>query len=321
MNKPESKLHTPIYLKLRPDTVLPDEPAYYLLTRSGLFLCRNHEFFQSCAPATAWPSELAAHAASIRVAYPKLARRDFELVIGFFDVVAEQLGSEAAVLLAYDPQDKRVKLIVPEQCGLVGRGWKGYAYPISLDYEIPPLPAGWRLIGDIHSHVDMAAYASSLDKEDELHRPGLHIVVGRIYKEPPEFHIEVTVDGNRFRIDALEDVVAGYHRRRTKEVPPEWIDKVRTKCWQNGGYVYTYPDGHTQPEPRDNDDGKPTDAASVTPRADDNGDTPPVKQLPAATAMTADAPLPPPALPAEERRCPTCATLSEAPPVQPEPAP
>src|SRR5207247_9057071 len=89
------------------------------------------------------------------------------------------------------------------------------------------------LVGDIHSHVDGAAYASFTDRDDEAHRPGLHIVVGRISEEPPEFYVAVVVDGTRFRLESQFAVVQGYSRRRVREVPQAWIDQVSVKTWSD----------------------------------------------------------------------------------------
>src|SRR5262249_30429614 len=111
--------------------------------------------------------------------------------------------------------------------------WHGKPYPIEVHYEVPPLPVDWMLVGDIHSHVEGSAYTSITDEDDELHRPGLHIVVGRIHLEPPEFHLEVSVDGARFEIKNLETVVERYHQRRTGEVPQSWLDKVTVKTWSS----------------------------------------------------------------------------------------
>lgn len=222
-------LHTPVYLKTQEDQELPcDLPAYYVLASDGLYLCRNHPFYRSSVRAPDWPSELAPHRASLHLNYPRLSQELIERVIGFFDWAGRELNSEAAVLLAWDEAARVVREIVPEQCGIVGRSFQGTVYPISLDYEVPTLPQGWKLIGDIHSHVDMPAFASSTDREDELHRPGLHLVVGRLDREPPEFHCEVTVDGQRFLVGDLERVLEGYQRRRREEVPAGWMSKVRT---------------------------------------------------------------------------------------------
>jgi PRTRC genetic system protein A len=230
----DAKLFTPLYLKLTPDMPWPEhEKVFYLLSRDGLFLCRNHPFFRSCAPTTAWPAELAAHASSLRLNYPKVPQRLFEKIIGFFARIGLKHGAEAAVLLVWNTQTKAVEVIVPEQTSLVSSSWAGKPHPIEVHYEIPPLPPHLMLIGDMHSHVDEPAYASFMDKADEAHRPGLHLVVGRISKEPPEFHIEATMDGTRFKVNDLALVAQGYERRRLHEVPPAWEARVMVKTWSS----------------------------------------------------------------------------------------
>jgi hypothetical protein len=212
------------------------------MTSSGLFLCRNHRFFTSSVPVDHWPAELASHAPFLRLRYPRLPQPMFERIIGFFAVIGETFGAEAAALLAWNEPERRVEVIVPKQRSFVSSGWSGRCYPLSVEYEVPPLPDGWIWIGDAHSHADEAAYASAQDEKDEHHRPGLHIVVGRICDEPPEFHIEATVDGTRFRIKKLETVVEGYERRRIAEVPTEWINNVEVRRWtSHHGSVKIHP--------------------------------------------------------------------------------
>src|SRR5439155_1382120 len=119
-----------------------------------------------------------------------------------FARVAEMHGAEAGVLLAWDARARRLRVLVPEQRATVSQGWRGRRYPIGLHYETPnDLPRELTLLGDVHSHVDEPAYSSGTDRQDEAHRPGLHIVVGRISEEPPEFHVEAVVDGTRFTVD------------------------------------------------------------------------------------------------------------------------
>lgn len=252
MNTSSGKLLTPILLKTSDDMPWPEEESVFqLVTSNGLYLCRNHPFFTSSVPVDCWPPELASHAPFLRLRYPRLPQRTFECIVGFFAVIGETFGAEAAVLLAWDPAQQRMEVIVPEQRSLVSSGWSGRSYPLSVEYDMPPLPAGWMWIGDAHSHADEAAYASAQDTSDERHRPGLHIVVGRICSEPPEFHVEVTVDGMRFRVKRLETVVEGYERRRVDEVPPEWIEKVEVRRWTSEhGYVRIHPPGG---EPKGNE--------------------------------------------------------------------
>ena len=250
MNPSESKLLTPILLKATDDMPWPEnESVFHLVTSSGLFLCRNHPFFTSSVPVDRWPPELAAHAPFMHLRYPRLPQRVFERIVGFFAMIGENFGAEAAVLLAWDPTRGAIEVIVPEQRSLVSSSWSGRCYPLSVEYDMPPLPEGWMWIGDIHSHVDEPAHASTMDEKDEHHRPGLHIVVGRLFSEV-EFHIVVTVDGMRFRVKRLETVVEGYERRRVDEVPLEWIQKVEVRHWTSQhGYVRIHPvEGAAEPK-------------------------------------------------------------------------
>lgn len=219
---------TPIYVKTRPDMPWPDDRVFYLLAADGLYLCRNNEFMRSSALVSHGPSELADHQSALTLSFPKLPRRLLEKIVGFAAQIGKLHGSEAGVLLAWDRERQRYRVIVPEQKATVSRGWFGDVYPIGLHYEVPAeLPPGWVLVGDVHSHVNEAAYSSGTDKEDETHRAGLHIVIGRINREPPEFHIEAVVDGTRFRVpESL--VFAGYRKRRLG-VPQEWLDKVKVE--------------------------------------------------------------------------------------------
>ena len=227
-------LLTPIYLKLSAEMPWPEaEKVFYLLAGDGLFLCRNHPFFRSSVRAPKAPAELAAHDPFLKLSYPKLPQRLLEKVVGFFARIGLRYGAEAAVLLAWNRTAQRVEVIVPEQHSIVSVGWQGRCHPIEVRYAVPPLPSHVLIIGDIHCHVHGPAYASVMDKNDELHRPGLHIVVGRIGEEPPEFHIEATVDGTRFAVKDPSLVLAGYERRRLHEVPQDWLGKVTVKSWND----------------------------------------------------------------------------------------
>jgi hypothetical protein len=248
-NNKQLPLTTPIYLKTDEMIELPQDKAFYLLSKDGLFLCRNPPFFSSCVPSDRWPSELAGQRPFIKLDYPRLPRRLIELVVGFFDVIGERYDSEAAVLLVWNLQLKEIELLVPEQTGTVGTSYYGGHYPLDLYYEIPQLAPHQMLIGDIHSHVDGAAYASWTDKADEAYRPGLHLVVGHIWDEPPEFHCAVTADGVRFRVNDLRLVMEDYQERRRDEVPDEWIARVKVEessGWKQRPYRSTERTGNGQ---------------------------------------------------------------------------
>jgi hypothetical protein len=204
------------------------EPVFYVLAKNSLMICRNHEFFTSCAPARTWPPGLAPQEAFLSPEFPKLGRPLFEQVVGFFDRVFTLHGAEAAVLLVWDGEKRRAGVYVPDQTATVLKTWKGGKHAIGLEY-FPPTNLGSHLVvyGDVHSHADMAAYCSYTDAEDERYRAGLHVVVGRVDKDPPEVHVEAVADGTRFALEK-EDVLEGYRERRLA-FPESWLEKVKVE--------------------------------------------------------------------------------------------
>lgn len=218
---------TPILVKHGDeDPVWPgDERLAYLVARGGLYRCRQNEFFRSCVRAPEGPSELPPQAPFFEPRFPRIPAALIERAVGFFSVVADLHGSEAAALFAWNRGRERVELIVPEQTATMGGLRWGDPYPVGVHYRMPTdLPEDQVVFADIHSHVHAAAYASHTDKQDELHSAGLHFVVGRIHREPPELHVEAVVDGHRFLLQPGE-VIEGYGAR-DEDVPQAWLDRV-----------------------------------------------------------------------------------------------
>jgi hypothetical protein len=155
-----------------------------------------------------------------------------ERIVGFFSAVAEAYGAEAGVLLYWDPAARAVHAIAPPQIATITRGYRGRGQPVGLHYEVPHwVPPTWLLFGDVHSHAQLAAFASATDKDDEVHAPGLHVVVGEIQREPPSFHVEAVVDERRFML-ALLDVAEGYERR-APHFPLKWLRRLRVvDAWE-----------------------------------------------------------------------------------------
>jgi hypothetical protein len=218
----------PVYLKTDPHMPRPEDPEYYLVTRSGTFICRNHAFFSSDVRTSRGPSALEFHGERCSIRYPKLSRAALEFTVGFFDLVYQLHGSEAVMLLLWDLRRKRYKLWVPEQKPTVWESSSGYRSAMDVAYEVPvSMPPNHLLVGDIHSHADMGAYASHQDRHDEFYRDGVHLVIGRVHEEPPQFHLEIAVDGQRFSVQ-FHHFLKGYRRRR-RIVPQRWMDQVKVK--------------------------------------------------------------------------------------------
>ncbi len=231
----ESELITPIFLKENSEPFWTNDAAFYVLSRSGLFLCRNHPFFKSCTPARKWPGELGLQEPFLQANFPKIPTELFERIVGFFGHIANLYAAEAAVLLAWDQDTESVGPIVPPQITAISSTSYGKTYPIGVRYEVPTdLPPNLMIIGDSHSHVFMPAYSSVTDQEDESFRPGLHIVVGRLDQEPPDIYTEAVVDGMRFELE-MDQGVEGYEKRGSNP-PQEWIDRVTVTSgnWNRG---------------------------------------------------------------------------------------
>jgi hypothetical protein len=216
----------PIYLKTVDAPSRPEDPEFYWLTRSGLYFCRNQRFFSSDAPARRMPGTLAEHQPGCEVRLPLLGVAALEYVVGFFHEIYLRHGAEAIVLLLWDLRRKRYRLCVPPQRASVWKSTAGLPCAVDVAYEIPtPLPRDHLLIGDIHSHADLQAYSSGTDAHDERYRDGVHVVVGQIDREPPDFHLDMVVDGARFPL-RFGQFFRGYRARRVR-VPRAWPAAVK----------------------------------------------------------------------------------------------
>lgn len=217
----------PLYLKTDAHMPRPSDPEFYWLARDGAFLCRNHPFFTSDVPTRRPIRALAAHEPRCVVRYPKVKASTLEFIVGFFGRVYQLHRSESVVLLLWDLEAQRYKVLVPEQEAGVWESYGGTRSPDDVRYTVPLLPPRHLLVGDIHCHGNMAAFASSTDRADERYRDGVHVIVGHVESEPPEFHLELAIDGSRFGLE-MGQVFEGYERRR-RFVPRKWLEQVRVK--------------------------------------------------------------------------------------------
>jgi PRTRC genetic system protein A len=220
---------TPIYVKTDRDMVWPKDKLFYLLTANGLFLCRNHEWFQSCSQAKKGPGELELQEPFATVSYPAIPRLLLEKAVGFFRRVDQEHHWEAALILVWNRNTNAMELVCPDQKNSGG----------GVEYEIPKLPQHLALIGDIHSHPSFSATPSTIDKDDEDNRPGLHVIVGKINWPTPEFSCVTVIDGQRFTV-APEHVLEGYKDSDPAQAPAEWLGKVKAKYSGGGQYGSAY---------------------------------------------------------------------------------
>lgn len=222
----------------------PTDKVFYLVAAEGLFLCRNHPFFKSCVKINGGPKELESQKETVTLKYPKIPQALLERAVGFFRLVADKQNSEAAAIWIWNQSTQQVELVVPEQKAInsSSSSTSPHGYPMDVKYEMPMLPPHQVYMGDIHCHVDGSAYASATDTNDEVHRPGIHIVVGHIDAPIPQFYCDAVVDGQRFKVDNLSTVWEGFSEPDTDSVPPEWVERVKLEKAKPFTSTYSYHD-------------------------------------------------------------------------------
>lgn len=216
----DDRLLTPIYAKQTADEPLPEDRAFHLLSSTGLMFCRNEKFFRSAVPAQRPPCELAPQKEFLEWLCPPIPQELIERAVGFFDWAMKQ-GGESVLLVGWRETTDEIELVCPQQTAYSYRNKRGSVYPETVKYELPfPVPDGLLFVGDVHSHCDMAAYTSAMDREDDAQFNGLHFVVGRLNDEPPEFHLQASIDGVRFNIPRR--LAFDGYQVRNHDFPAEW---------------------------------------------------------------------------------------------------
>lgn len=238
---------TSIYIKRDETFTWPsEEKFFYILAEGGLYLCRNHPFFSSCVKVKEGPRELVSQKEFVRLKYPKIPKTLIERVVGFFRLVADKQNSESAAIWVWNRVTNQVEVIIPEQKAYNSGSspQSPHGWPMDVKYEMPTLTPDQVYMGDIHCHVDMSAFASGTDESDEVHRPGIHIIVGHIYTQPT-FYCDAVVDGERFQVEDFNLIWEGFEKPDTASVPPEWVERVKLATYKyesstsyTGGYTY-----------------------------------------------------------------------------------
>ena len=145
----------------------------------------------------------------------------------FFRLVHSQHGTESIVLLTYDTTKTGSEgwgVLVPEQTNT----------PAHCSYDADSIaaikPEHVLIVGSVHSHPEMSAYASGTDHADQADFDGLHITYGwqkSVNNGATQHYFELQMSGTAYTLKA-EDVFEEYTIQ--KEPDPdvvEWSDKVK----------------------------------------------------------------------------------------------
>lgn len=159
---------------------------------------------------------------------PPIPRVIVDKLDEFFRLVHTQHGTESIVLLTFDPQYEGTSqgwgVLVPDQVNT------SVHCKYDADSIVEQKPEDVLIVGSVHSHPDMAAYASGTDHADQADFDGIHITYGwqkSINNGATQYHIEMQMAGHAYTLkpeDVFEDYVF------TKEPDPEvvgWSTKVK----------------------------------------------------------------------------------------------
>lgn len=156
-----------------------------------------------------------------------------------FRTVDRKLGTESIVILTFD------ETCVDEDGNYTRDGW-GVLIPdqsntgAHCDYE-PQSVAGTypdhvTIVGTVHSHPNMPAFASGTDSHDQAAFDGLHITFGwqkSVNNGATQYHCELQIDGTGWRLQP-EQVFEDRPPREVSEGIEEVIEaKIKKKSYQS----------------------------------------------------------------------------------------
>jgi hypothetical protein len=154
----------------------------------------------------------------------------------FFRLVDAQHGTESIVLLTFDPEFEGSPqgwgVLVPEQVNT--------SVHCKYDAEsiVDQKPENVMIVGSVHSHPKMAAYASGTDHADQADFDGIHITYGwqsSVNGGATQYHIEMQIGGKAWTLkpeDVFEDFV--FNKVPDPQVV-EWSQKVKKVQPPTGG--------------------------------------------------------------------------------------
>lgn len=159
---------------------------------------------------------------------PPIPRVIVDKLDEFFRLVDAQHGTESIVLLTFDPQYEETSqgwgVLVPDQTNT------SVHCKYEADSIVDQKPDHVLIVGSVHSHPKMAAYASGTDHADQADFDGIHITYGwqaAVNNGATQYHIEMQMSGHAYTLkpeDVFEDYIFN------KEPDPEvvgWSTKVK----------------------------------------------------------------------------------------------
>lgn len=175
------------------DGTIPQDDICYINAKEGLFIKKKVGVMESIIPVKNI-SFLPSLESTVKMNIPKIPGNVIAKVASFFKEVYNKHHAESIVVIFYNEQTKKYKIIPPKQ------EVSGAAVTYNKAMSIPDM----LMIGTIHSHSNFSAFHSSVDDNDEKFFDGLHITIGNVNDEYPSISCSVVSNGFRCQTNAEE---------------------------------------------------------------------------------------------------------------------
>jgi len=163
----------------------------YIIAKNGIFFKDNQNNIETCIKIDSIEG-LSSLEPYIKWKFPKISKRQFDMVVSFFKKIHTKYKSECMVLIGWDRKNKKIVIFAPTKQIVTGA---------SIKYDIGDIPKGVAVIGSIHSHSSMSAFHSGVDIADEMNFDGLHITLGKFSDKSNTFQISSQLTAGKMRED------------------------------------------------------------------------------------------------------------------------
>ena len=185
----------------------------YVCAGNGYFRIDDTKFGQIVTSVKTIP-DLPCYKAGVTLDVPKIPLSFLWQITEFF----KSLNTEAYVQIFWDPVNKTyVQPFVPEQT--VSGASVSYKRDIVMDKQYVE-------VCEIHSHVDMEAFFSSTDDNDEQ-RPLIYGVIGKLKSDGPKYSFRAKSGDSAIKME-IGDI---FDMGQDAGFPKEWTERVKERSW------------------------------------------------------------------------------------------
>ena len=152
-----------------------------------------------------------------------------ELMKQVLGTIHEFPHMETAYSLYYNVTTGEWAVKCPDQCGA--------GASVSYEDDGTDMPAGFSIIGSIHTHPEMSAFWSGTDLNDQKKKHGIHFVFGLHDGLVRYSLVTVFTPTEQFNQD-IHNVVEDFDWAQVYPAVPEWVDTIKKQAYRR---TYTIP--------------------------------------------------------------------------------